>query len=221
MWNLKKSAAVAALAAAVSVSACDRDDRGSLLDPGEGEPVYAALDSTFASNPNRTFIQVERLGNPLAMEVPVAKREHQFHDNVMPSRDPGHFTDDYVEFITIVAGRSEAYARVIAGAILGQVGRDPGDKIRVFPNRAAGVTAATLATTANPNVGWLTQVLNPTTGFGGRTVPEDVVDIGAGAIFGSLAGNTMNVSLGLTRDNVDSNDKAPLNTFPYLPTPTP
>jgi hypothetical protein len=52
-------------------------------------------------------------------------------------------------------------------------------------------------------------------------VPEDVVDIAAGAVFGSLAGNTMNVSLGLTRDNVDSNDKAPLNSFPYLPAPTP
>jgi predicted permease len=53
-------------------------------------------------------------------------------------------------------------------------------------------------------------------GYGGRRLTDDVVDIGLGAIFGSLLGNTNNVSPGLTTDNVGSNDVAFGATFPYL-----
>jgi Domain of unknown function (DUF4331) len=60
---------------------------------------------------------------------------------------------------------------------------------------------------------WLSWVFG---GFGGRSLSDDVVDIGLGALFGGLLGNTNNVSPGLTTDNVDANDKAFGATFPYL-----
>lgn len=39
---------------------------------------------------------------------------------------------------------------------------------------------------------------------------------GLGAIFGTLLGNTNNVTPGLTRDNVAANDVPFRSTFPYL-----
>ncbi len=219
MWNLRKSAAVAAIAAAATVGACDRNEGGSITNPGE-EPVYSAADSTFASNPNRTFVQVERHANPLAMEVLVEKREHGFHDAVSPIRDPGHFTDDYVFFITNIAGRTEAYARTVAGALLGTINQDPGDKLRVFPNRAAGVTAITANTAENMTVGYLTQVLAPGVGYGGRKLRgDDTVDKTLQVGFGTALGGPVTAP-GLVTDNVPNTNPAPLNTFPYFPANT-
>jgi len=60
---------------------------------------------------------------------------------------------------------------------------------------------------------WLSWVFG---GYGGRTLNDDVVDIGLAAIFGSLLGNTSNVTPGLTTDNVGSNDVPFGASFPYL-----
>lgn len=218
MFNRTKFRAVMGLMAVTALSAaCDRE----LTTTGEepAEMAVAAFDTTFSNNPGRRFTQVERLGNPLAMEVFVEKREHATHDASVPARDPFHFTDDYVYFITQIAKRDTAYAMAIAGAILGTP-ENPGDMIKVFTNRAAGVNASNLAAAPATQVGWLSFVLNPTGGYGGRRLSDDVVDIGSGAVFGSLLGNTKNVSPGLTTDNVDSNDKAFATTFPYLAAPT-
>ncbi len=221
MLNFRNSSALTALLAAMTLSACDRGQEGSITTP-DGEPVYAAIDSTFSSNPNRTFVQLERLGNPLAMEVFVEKREHGFHDATSPRRDPGHFTDDYVLFLTRYAGRSEAFARAVAGALLGQMNQDPGDKLRVFPNRAAGVTAVTANDPANQAgmaVGYLTQVLAPGQGYGGRKLRgDDTVDKTATVGFGTVPQLGVTATApGLATDNVDNTNPAPLNTFPYFP----
>ncbi|MCU0626865.1 MAG: DUF4331 domain-containing protein [Gemmatimonadaceae bacterium] len=70
-----------------------------------------------------------------------------------------------------------------------------------------------------PNTaGWLTWALAD--GYGGRRLPEDVVDAGLAAIFGTLLSN-QNVSPQLASDNVNANDKPFLTTFPYLAEPTP
>lgn len=216
MLNRKKASVLTALiAVAGAAAACEQAPPTQTQTPGE--PVFAAIDTTFSNNPNLRFRQVERLGNPLAMEVFVEKREHETHDISEPRMDPGHFTDDYVWFITNVAKRDTAYAMAIAGALLG-TDKKPGDMIRVYTNRAAGVTAANSATSGA--VGWLTYVLDPVNGYGGRKLMnDDAVDKGAAAVFGSLLGNTNNVSPGLVTDNVDANDKPALNTFPYLAAP--
>lgn len=207
-------ALAAVLAVAAAGAACDRG--ADATQPAE--TAYAAMDSTFSSNPNLRFRQVERLANPLVMEVFVEKREHDAYNTFSPRQDAVHFTDDIVAFVTQVAKRDDAYARAIAGALVGTTA-NPGDKLTVFTNRAAGVTAANVAT--SPAVGWLTYVVDPANGYGGRKLNgDDVVDKGSAVVFGSLLGNTTNVSPGLVTDNVDDNDKQATTTFPYLPAPT-
>jgi hypothetical protein len=50
----------------------------------------------------------------------------------------------------------------------------------------------------------------------GRALADDVIDTELLLIFGGPAGSS---NPGLTKDNVNTNDKAFLNTFPYLATP--
>jgi|GEM_PF-5381763 len=217
MWSPKRSlTTLAVLAVAATGAACDREE--GMTDPGK-EPVYSAADSTFATNPNRTFVQVERLANPLFAEAFLEKREHSAHDSFNPHRDPVHFTDDVEWFLTNVAGRSPQYGRTVAAALIGVFGGNPGDKLRVYPARAAGVTASTAANAAN--VGFLTQVLAPNnTGYGGRKLMnDDVVDKYLGAGFGTALGGPVTAP-GLVTDNVNANDKPARNTFPYFPEPT-
>lgn len=214
MQNRMKHMVLPALLAVVGLSAgCDREPTSAT------PPQYAAYDSTFANNPNRLFVTVERLGNPLVSEVLLEKREHEAHNVLPPLRDPGHFTDNIVAFITDVAKRDPAYANAVANVLVG-TDANPGDKLTVFTNRAPGVTAATAA--SSNAVGWLTYVLAPNEGYGGRKLMnDDVVDKGLSVIFGGVLGNTNNVSPGLVTDNVRSNDNTALNTFPYLPAPNP
>jgi hypothetical protein len=50
----------------------------------------------------------------------------------------------------------------------------------------------------------------------GRALADDVIDTELLLLFGGPAGTS---NPALTKDNVNSNDKAFLNTFPYLATP--
>lgn len=50
----------------------------------------------------------------------------------------------------------------------------------------------------------------------GRALADDVIDTELTLIFGGAAGTS---NPGLTKDNVNTNDKAFLSTFPYLATP--
>jgi hypothetical protein len=50
----------------------------------------------------------------------------------------------------------------------------------------------------------------------GRALADDVIDTELFLIFGGPTGTS---NPGLTKDNVNANDKAFLNTFPYLATP--
>lgn len=225
MTKLFQSGAVLATTALMMLTAgCDQDETRSIVEVEPAETVTVVIRDTVTIGSNLVLAQVERLANPLAMEVPVEKRFHAQYDVFPPTRDPATFTDDYVVFITQVAGRSEDYARTIAGALLG-TDANPGDKLTVFTTRASGVTAAVANDPANMQgaaVGWLTYVLDPQNGYGGRKLRgDDVVDKGAGAIFGALLGNMNNVSPGLVTDNVGNTNPAPLATFPYFPEPNP
>lgn len=162
---------------------------------GDGSVTGLALNN---STSQRVFTQRERLANPLVSEVMVVKAHHHGYNLGQPSTDAGEFTDDLVGFITGVAGRDPAYANVIAGALLP-------DMLITYPKRDG------------TPVFWLSWVFG---GFGGRSLSDDVVDIGLGALFGTLLGNTNNVTPGLTTDNVDANDVAFLSTFPYLAPPS-
>lgn len=156
----------------------------------------AAVDASASVNAEgrRVFEQIERLGNPLVSEVTVVKARHELYNRGNPSTDVSTHTADVSSFVTGVAGRDDAYAAAIAGALLP-------DKLMIYPKRDG------------TPVFWLSWVFG---GYGGRTLSDDVVDIGLGAIFGDLLGNTNNVTPGLTSDNVPANDVPFRTTFPYL-----
>ena len=128
----------------------------------------------------------------------IQKAHHHEHNTGLPATDIADFTDDLTGFVTGVAGRDAGYANAIAGALLP-------DMLVTYPRRD----------NLNPGtqVFWLSWVFG---GYGGRTLNDDVVDIGLAAIFGSLLGNTSNVTPGLTTDNVGSNDVPFGASFPYL-----
>ena len=142
----------------------------------------------------KTYSQIERLANPLVSEVTVVKARHDLYNMGKPTTDVATFTGDVSGFVTGVAGRDAAYASAIAGALLP-------DMLLVYPKRDG------------TPVFWLSWLFG---GYGGRSLSDDVVDIGLGAIFGNLLGNNNNVTPGLTTDNVPANDVAFRSTFPYL-----
>jgi hypothetical protein len=92
----------------------------------------------------------------------------------------------------------------------------------------AGYTTNALGQNADALTGLLaTDVLNvsttaPTTFFDGtniltgRALADDVIDVELLLIFGGPAGTS---NPGLTKDNVNANDKAFLTSFPYLASP--
>ena len=184
--------AVVALVVAASVAAAGCSD-----EQADGNNSITAVGAS-ASRANRTYTQRERLGNPLVSEVMIRKAQHHAHNTGIPSTDAAEFTDDLTGFVTGVAGRDAGYASAIAGALLP-------DMLVTYPRRD----------NVNPGtpVFWLSWVFG---GYGGRGLTDDVVDIRLAAIFGSLLGNTNNVTPGLTTDNVGANDVAFQGTFPYL-----
>ncbi|MGQ0766546.1 MAG: DUF4331 family protein [Gemmatimonadota bacterium] len=178
---------VLACAAAVVLAGCQ--DNVSPMITGTPE---ALLERTAA----RQFRQLERLGNPLVSEVMVVKARHQLYNEGQPVTDVATWTGDLVSFVTGVAGRDQAYANTIAGALLP-------DMLLTYPKRDG------------KPVFWLSWVFG---GYGGRGLADDAVDIGLGALFGNLLGNNNNVTPGLTTDNVPANDVSFGSAFPWLGT---
>lgn len=213
MWKMKTAGALAlALVAALSAGACSEDATRTIVEVQKKDTVTVTVrDTVRVGNTSLVFDQIERLGNPLVSEVFVEKREHDFFNTTNPITDVANFRDDIQRFVTGVAGRDAAYAAAVAAALTP-------DMLAVFPNRAAGVTAANAD--ASPLVGWLSHALAPNnTGYGGRKLDnDDAVDKGLSAIFGTALGNTNNVSPGLSTDNVPDNQTDP-DAFPYVAAP--
>lgn len=178
---MRFSLALSALAL-VAVAACSDDDSNNTTAPPSND---------------RSFDQIERLGNPLTSEVFLAKRNHGFHNSGNPSTDAANHGVELRAFVRNVGGRNETVANTLASVLLPDMLIVQTDK----PGTGAG---------------WLTWAL--ANGYGGRKLTDDVVDAGLAAIFGSLLSN-QNVTAQLTTDNVSANDKALSSTFPYLATP--
>ncbi len=152
--------------------------------------------NTTAPNPDRTYNQVQRLGNPLVSEVFLAKRDHGFHGSTAPTIDVAAFTPIIRSFTDNVAGRDTSVGKTLAAVLLP-------DELLVQSDKATNTA------------GWLTWAL--ANGWGGRKLDDDVVTAGLQAIFGPLL-NANNTSPGLADDHVDANDVAFSATFPYLAT---
>jgi hypothetical protein len=215
MWKMKTAGALAlALVAALGAGACSEDSTRTIVEVQKKDTVTVTVtvrDTVRIGNTSLVFDQIERLGNPLVSEVFVEKREHDFFNTTNPITDVANFRDDIRRFVIGTAGRDTAYASAVAAALTP-------DMLAVFPNRAAGVTAANAD--ASALVGWLTHALAPNnTGYGGRKLDnDDAVDKGLSVIFGSALGNMNNVSPGLVTDNVPDNQTDP-DAFPYVAAP--
>ena len=203
----KRIAALALVAAATAMTtaACG-DDTRTITDVVTDTVTLTVRDTIRIGNTSVIFDQIERLGNPLVSEVTLEKREHPHHNTSSPSEDVAQFRPQIARFITSVAGRDAAYANAVASALTPDMLVVRLDKVGGGPMGA--------------NVGWLTQVLDPANGYGGRKLMgDDVVDKGLAVIFGNALGNNNNVSPGLVTDNVDSDDRPDALTFPYVATP--
>lgn len=198
----------AALAAAFLVAACGEDTRTitDVVTVVDTDTVTLTIrDTVRIGNTAVTFDQIERLGNPLVSEVTLDKREHPHHNTSAPSDDVAQFRPQIARFITTVAGRDPAYASAVAAALTP-------DMLVVRTDKVGGGPLG-------PNVGWLTYVLDPANGYGGRKLQgDDVVDKGLAVIFGNALGNNNNVSPGLVTDNVDADERADGVVFPYVAT---
>lgn len=148
-------------------------------------------------NKNREYVQIERLGNPLVSEVFLEKREHGAHNASVPSQDLTLYKASLERFVTDVAGRPPILGTTLSGALLPDM---------LIVDSSKSTTSA----------GWLNSAL--VSGYGGRPLDDDVVDIGLGAIFGTTLNPTDPVPA-LVSDNVDANDKSFGGSFPYLATP--
>jgi hypothetical protein len=169
----------------------------------------ACNDTTALVGPdtNRTYVQIERLGNPLVSEVFFPKRDHGLDNTKSPSDDilttaakgtdvPGHIRS----FVSSFPNRTEKTITTLQ-AVLAP------DMLLVFPNRTP--------TTA----GWLSWAL--ANGYGGRKLSDDVVDVGLSAVFGNALDAAQPVLAGLTSDNVGPSVRSFSTTFPYLEAPRP
>lgn len=145
-----------------------------------------------------TYRQVEQFGNPLVSEVTIVKARHTEYDRTMPYNQAA-FIPETENFIRTVGGRPADYATTVAGLLYP-------DMLMVetrHPENTAGYQSIALAS-----------------GWGGRKLPDDVVDISLVAVFSSLldprGASCPPFELPLCTDNVDANDKAFLATFPYF-----
>lgn len=176
---------VGCLALGLAMTGCNDDDKTT------GTPTL---------DPNRTYVQIERLGNPLVSEVFFPKRDHGFHNAAAPVNDVANFKTLLEGFVSgpgSVAGRPTAVATTLSSVLL--------PDMLIVDTMKPGSSA-----------GWLSWAL--AAGYGGRKLTDDVVDAGLSALFGPLL-STEAQSPGLASDNVNANDATFSATFPYLAVP--
>ena len=164
--------------------------------------LVAELTADDEGDDNLVYDQVEFLGNPLVSEVTIMKANHDAYNRTQPY-NTATFGPQSLAFINAFRGAQPVVANTL-GAVL-------------YPDMLI------VESSRNPaSAGWLSWAL--AAGWGGRKLSDDVVDAGLSAIFGKIITATGaycdNFALPLCTDNVGANDKAFVNSFPYLALPT-
>ena len=205
MWKTDARLWFAALALGVSfgLTGCsDRtnDSSRSIVAPNVASRDVENDDSDDSDDDATIYDQTDFLGNPLVSEVTIAKANHGAYNRTQPY-NTSTFRPQTEAFITSF-GRPAALATTL-GSVLYP------DMLVVDPSK-------------NPNsAGWLSWALS--SGWGGRKLTDDVVDLGLTAIFSSFLNATgalcQPFQLPLCTDNVGANDAAFSSTFPYLAAP--
>ena len=198
--------ALVACALAVAVTGCNdsqptNDIAGPSLDKSASKGGNDVMDDDEGDD-GTVYEQVEFLGNPLVSEVTIVKANHDRYNRTQPYNS-SEFGPQSLAFINTFRPNQPNVAATL-GAVL-------------YPDMLIVESSRNPATS-----GWLSWAL--ANGWGGRNLSDDVVDAGLSAIFGTLL-NPMgaycpNGQLPLCTDNVGTNDKAFLPSFPYLAAPT-
>jgi len=197
MWKQFIRSALACVALGLFVAGCsDSGAERGITAPTESE----ADKGGDAHDAGMVYDQVDFLGNPLVSEVTIVKANHDQYNRTQPY-NTATFRPQTEAFITSF-GRPAALATTL-GSVLYP------DMLVVDPSK-------------NPNsAGWLSWALS--SGWGGRKLTDDVVDLGLTAIFSSFLNATgalcQPFQLPLCTDNVGANDAAVSSTFPYLAAP--
>jgi Domain of unknown function (DUF4331) len=155
------------------------------------------------------YIQRDRLANPVVNEVfaTVANNRHKINDEATPDKDFLELKKDINDFMTNVAGRSQATSDVVTSVLIPDT---------MKANLTQSGSASYLGVETNGATGGT---------FGGRALTDDVVDISLGIVFGTtisalgLAPADGKQIPTLTSDNVGPGGKHFQGTFPYLGAP--
>ena len=155
----------------------------------DDEPTVSEL------NFDGVYVQADQLGRPAINTVFVgADRKNEFNTTV-PSAQGAAFGSDFNDrLLALNPGYTTNALGFDAPTFMGALATD----------------VLSVSTTRTTTFFDGTNVLT------GRTLADDVIDVELLLIFGGPDGSA---NAGLTSDNVDSNDKAFLNNFPYLATP--
>ncbi len=164
----------------------------------QDQPGALAPDNASAvTDGTAVYDQIEFLGNPLISEVTIVKANHDGYNQTQPY-NTATYRPQTEQFVTSF-GRPQSLATLL-GSVLYP------DMLVVDPSKSPSTA------------GWLSWAL--ASGWGGRTLTDDVTDVGLSAIFSSLLdpGNPLCApfQLPLCTDNVPANDKQFLKAFPYL-----
>lgn len=184
---------LALVLATFTIAGCNDTDATGLNTPDDA--TAGVFDET------ATYDQVEFLANPLVSEVTIVKANHDGYNQTMPytSNVYRQQTEAFVRSF----GRSTTLASTL-GSVLYP------DMLIVDPTKDPASS------------GWLSWALAG--GWGGRKLSDDVVDLGLSAIFSTFLDPNnafcAPFTLPLCTDNVGSNDRTFLPTFPYLATPS-
>jgi hypothetical protein len=148
---------------------------------------------------NARFTTADQMGRPAVNTVFISSSSKNSFNTTLPSNQSAAFR---TEMETNLSGLSPAYANESDANALGQ-------------NRDAFIDL--LATDVlNVSLTGTTTFFDGTNVLTGRNLTDDVISVELLLIFGGEDGSEFP---GLSDDNVDSNDKAFLSTFPYLAAP--
>ncbi len=194
-------------AVATTLGACsDTSNQNAVTDPNVSVSGAKGSDQGDEEDgdDSQIYTQVEFLGNPLVSEVTIEKAQHDAYNRTQPYAT-STFLPQTAAFVT-AARSGDATVAAILGSVL-------------YPDMLI------VESSRNPaNSGWLTWALDPTNGWGGRKLSDDVVDLGLTAIFSTFFGATgascPPFTLPLCTDNVGASNKGFSGNFPYLAAPT-
>lgn len=136
---------------------------------------------TNGSTPTQTFVQLDRLGRPGVKELYLPYAAHDAFNRAVPTTDVAQIAPQIGSFVTTTGGRSAgisqyAQALLAPDALVADL-TDTSTRASYLGFETSGQIKADCTGA-------------PATGFGGRSLTDDVVNVMLGISFGTLATST-------------------------------